>query len=233
MAENDMDGGQTDGTAQAANLGASGEDGVQQPSFDAAKLQTTLDALVGKIGELEARTNGLQSVKDKTISEVSGLKAKIAEYEQLKERFGADGAVEQLELKQDLSEIKAQLSKLGSTQVPSTDAGSAVSVAKAFENAGLDMKDPRVLVAMQNRYENSEKAELAAYRLKKALDSTPAPTPAQSAALQGESRKADVDTLTQEYITKMQAARGKPTEVKALMNQYKELGVPIGEVVFF
>jgi hypothetical protein len=231
MAENQVDGGSGEGTATNANGGASGNQSVQQPSFDATKLQSSIDALIEKVGELEARTNGLQSVKDKTNKEVSGLKAKIAEYEQLKERFGADGAIEQIELKQTLEEIKNQLSNSVQAQTSGTSADETVDVAQAF--AGFDASDPRVAVAMSKKFASQEAAEFAAFKLSKQLNNSPTPSAAQAASDPGKpAAKQDVEGLTAEYKEKMLAARGNEKMLDSIRATYFKQGVPVYEIDF-
>ena len=139
MAENDMDGGQLDGTALNANQDASDQEGVQQPSYDAARMQATLDALNSGLQTLQKRVDGLQGKKD---SEISGLKSKIAEYEKLKEKFGGDGAIEQIELRDTIANMNQTLAELRgsvSPQAPGTGASGALEVAQAIEE--LQMRE--------------------------------------------------------------------------------------------
>ena len=186
MAEHDMDGGSAEGTDTNANGAASGNQSDKQPSFDAAKLQSSIDALMTEVGELKARTNGLQSVKDKTTNEVSGLKAKIAEYEQLKEKFGADGALDQMELKQTLLDIKAQLSGSVSPQATGSSVSGTVNAAQVFIDEGLDPNDSRVALALNGKtFASNQEAQIAALRLSVAMKNSPTPTDAQSATLPG------------------------------------------------
>lgn len=232
MTDKQVDGGSVEGTVTDANGNASENQSVQQPSLDAVKLQERLDALVSGFSTLESRINGLQSVKDKDKKEISSLKSKIAEYEQLKERFGADGAVEQIELRDTLSEMKDQLSKLtGSVSTPSggNGQGGAVDAAKVFDEMGLDRKDPlvnTVLAGLQGK--DKDAIELAGYRLQRQIQSSPSPTQAQGASIQGKpAAPENVEALTEEYKQKMQAARGNRSEIQRLRSAYKEKGVDI------
>ena len=233
MAEHDMDGGSAEGTDTNANGAASGNQSDKQPSFDAAKLQSSIDALMTEVGELKARTNGLQSVKDKTTNEVSGLKAKIAEYEQLKEKFGADGALDQMELKQTLLDIKAQLSGSVSPEPAGSGVGGTVNAAQVFSSKGLDVNDPRVAVALNKTYSNATDAELAAYKLKESIQSSPSPTPAQSATPLGSAPVApDASALKQSYIQEVTAARGNKSLIRGIQQKYQQQGLDPGSVDF-
>lgn len=237
MTENQMDGGSQEGTAANANGGASSQQSVQQPSFDATKLQESLDALTTGFKTLEKRVNGLQGVKDQTKEELSGLKSRIAEYEQLKARFGADGAVEQLELRDTLAQMNQTLEQLkGSTSTPAPGAGAsgAVDAAKVVAtDYGLDPKDPGNAILVNGHYPNMDALDLAVARHIKAQRQAPNPTQAQAPAPTGGQPPAkDVEALTTEYIQKMQAARGKPTEIRALREEYLKRGVKTWEVTF-
>jgi len=240
MANNDLDGGQTSGNNQDANPGSSNGDGVQQLSSVAQKLQQSLDTLTTKVGEIDARTRTLQGDKDKgvkrALDEVSGLKARIAEYEQLKERFGADGAVEQLELKQTLADIQTQLSKLTgsvSTQAAGSGVGGAVDAAKVIGEYGLDPKDPQVGLLLGNRYESVEQVELAIARHIKTQRTAPSPTDAQVPAdTSGVPQPKDAGALKAEYIRQVTAARGNKSIIKGLQARYSSLGVDVGNIDF-
>ena len=244
MAQNDMDGGSDNGTDVIADNIASETQSDKQPSFDAAKLQTSIDALIGKVGELEARTNGLQSVKDKTSATVSDLKARIAEYEQLKERLGPDGALNQMEqrqnfaseqneLRQTLAEIKQQLSGSVSTQLVGNEASGTMNAAKAIEELSsrdLNANDPE-FIKLVNAGLTQDK--LNAYIVNKTRPQSPAsiagavPEPARGGA-----QKTNPGEMKAEYIQEVQNARGNRNAIKAIQERYKELGFDPGSVGF-
>ena len=237
MTENQMDGGSEEGTVTDANGDASGNQSVQQPSFDAAKLQSTFDAFGATLEELNARVNGLQSVKDKQDNKLTGLEGKIAEYEQLVEKVGSkEGALAQMKLQEQLTEMNQALQELrgsASTQPPGTGASGAVNAAKTFAEMGLDLKDPQVAVEMAKSYQSEDAVIAAGYKLSQKFAHTPAPTQAQGAALQGGSpKKEDVETLTSEYQTEMANAQGNPSLARSIKAKYKEKGVPVDSVVF-
>ena len=233
MAEQQVDGGSAEGTATGANGSASDNQSDKQPSFDAAKLQSSIDALIGKVDELDARTNGLQSVKDKTTKEISGLKDQIAEYEKLKEKLGPDGALDQMELRQTLADIKNQLSGSVSTPTPGNGQGGAVNATQAFAEMELDFKDPRVQTALTKSYSNQDEAELAAFKLRKQIQTSPSPSPAQGASLQGKPPAAEnVEAMTAKYKTDMLAARGKESQLTKIREQAIKDGVPVWTIDF-
>lgn len=233
MAETQVDGGSDEGTAIVANNSASGTQGDKQPSFDAAKLQSSIDALIGKVDELDARTNGLQSVKDKTTKEISGLKNQIAEYEKLKEKLGPEGALDQMELRQTLDEIKNQLSQSVSTPSGGNGQGGVVNAAQAVRDAGLDMNDPQVALLATKQYESEAEVNAAIVGHLKAKRNAPNPTQAQALADTGApAPKTDVEALTTEYKQKVQAARGNPREITNLREEYLQKGVKTWEVSF-
>ena len=231
MTESQMDGGHNLGTDANANGSPSDNSGVQQPSFDSTELQKILDA----VGTLSKRVDGLQSVKDKQAAELTGLKGQIAEYEKLKEKLGPEGALEQMELKRTLSEMKESLSKL--TQVsgntPGTGANGAVNVAQVIEEYGLDRNDPEVALLANNRYSSKLEVEAAIARYHKAKQAAPNPTPAQQpAAPGGKTTNLNSGELVAEYKRQMLAARGKPRELSSIREEFLQKGVNVHEVNF-
>jgi hypothetical protein len=232
MAEKQVDGGSAEGTATNANGGASENQSVQQPSFDAAKLQEVLDA----VGTLSKRVDGLQSVKDKQASELTGLKAQIAEYKELEKRLGPDGAIEQMELKQTLNQMNQTLEQLQkgsvSTQPTGTGESGAVDAAQAIRDFGLDMNDPKVALLASKQYKNQDEVDLAIAKHIRAKKSAPSPTPAQQPADAGQPVKEGAEEATTEYINNVKAARGNPQKVRALREQAIKAGVKVWEIDF-
>jgi len=236
MAENQVDGGSDNGTATEANGGASETQSVQQPSFDAAKLQETLDALTSKITELEARTNGLQRQKDKKIS---SLKAQIAEYKELEKRLGPEGAMEQIELKQTLAQMNQTLEQLQkgsvSTQSLGTGVSGAVDAAQVInvDELGWDKNDPQVALLAQKNFSSAAERDAAIVNHLKAKKSAPSPTAAQAPAETGAPPPPkDLDERTNEYIKNVRAAFGKPGEIKHLREKAIQDGVKVWEIDF-
>jgi len=230
-----MDGGQPAGTAPDANAGASDGSGVEQPSFDAAKLQESLDALNSGFKTLEARVNGLQSVKDKDKQELSDLKQRIAEYEQLKERLGPEGAMEQLELRDQLSQMNQALSKLtnsASTQTPGTGASGVGEMAQVIADNQLDANDPEVTKILATFKGLKAATELGKLAVLKASKQPPSAAASTSMTAGSASVPTDVAALTAEYQTKMMAARGNKTLATQIKEQYRNKGVPVDSVLF-
>ena len=234
MAEQQMDGGSAEGTATGANGSASGNQSDKQPSFDAAKLQQTLDALNSNVTTLQARVDGLQGKKDK---QISGLEGKIAEYETLVEKLGSkEGALQQLALQDQLAQMSDTLNELkgsASTPTPGNGQGGAVNATQAFAEMELDFKDPRVQTALTKSYSNQDEAELAAFKLRKQIQTSPSPSPAQGASLQGKPPVAEnVEAMTAKYKTDMLAARGKESQLTKIREQAIKDGVPVWTIDF-
>jgi len=239
MADDVLDGGQAVGTNQDANPGGSDGNGVQQLSNVATQLQASLDTLTSKVGELDARTRTLQGDKDKgvqkALNEVGDLRSKIADYENLKERLGADGAVEQIAMRDTLRAIQAQLegSQPVSTQPVGNEVSGAVNMANAVETLQamkLDANDAGFLELVQK---GLTQENLNAYIVNK-LKPSPTASPAGivNPPATGGTPSPTTSDLTQEYMNKMQAAQGNPSLVKSLMEEYSKKGVDLGTVVF-
>jgi len=209
MAENEVDGGQSGGTTQNTSSGGSNGQGDSGGSFDAQKLQSTIEALTKKLDEVDARSKALQGDKDrgitKTKEEVSDLKRKIAEIEKLKKTgLDEDGAIEEHSFREDVRSIKDQLSKLGSvqTQVSGKDEGLADDVAKVFADYEVDPNTPETTKFLSLK--GSElKAAVADYAFRKTKH-TPADS-SEASSLQGKG-----------------AAGGKMTDAEA-NSKYSEL----------
>ena len=240
MADEIQDSAQNTGVQGESNPDAS-QDSSGQPrsEIDAAKLQADLESLTQSVAGLSKAVSTMQSGKDRAVKdvrqEVGELRTLFGDYEKLKERFGADGAMEQLELRQTLSDIQGQLSKLSgspSTQSLDTGAGGAVNAAKTFAELGLDLKNSFVVDALGKQYASAEDAELAAYRLQRQIQQSPNPSDTQDPAIQGNASKLNVDALTQEYKKNMLAARGKESQLTKIREQAIKDGVPVWTVDF-
>lgn len=156
------------------NVSKSIEDG-------ATKLLTEFG---GKLEALEKELRGLQGRQDKS---ESAFKQQLARYNQLlKQGLEPDDAVAALERGQQQESVLQQLQKQVEDLAKRLDSGqpkgAMQEVVKAFEDLGLDTKDPRVLVAMQRNYKSLGEALEAAYKLKGELSSSPNPSPAQEPA---------------------------------------------------
>lgn len=173
MALNDLDSSQTDGTPASPNTGGSAGNGDSGGSFDASKLQTTIEALTKRLDEVDSRSKALQSDKDrgitKTKSEVEELKRKFAEIEKLKKSgLDEDTAFEELSFRDEIRAVREQLKSLSPAQ-PSTagnGAGAVADKAKVIADYGLDGNDPEVIAEIVGKNFNSQlEAENAALKL--------------------------------------------------------------------
>jgi hypothetical protein len=240
MAKNELDSGQNQGNAAMPNAAVSDDRGDQQGSGGAEKLLASFDTLTKRLDEIDARTRSLQGDKDRGVKkvsdEISDLKKMLADYDKLREKLSPDEAIEQIELKQSVQEIRdfitQQRGTSASTQAPGTGDGVAVNAAKAFAEFDLDLKDPRVADALGKTYNTEAEAVAAAGRVYRQIQLSPTPTPAQDASVQGSVVHQNTETLKREYIQKVTAARGNKSLIKALQEQYRNLGVDVGNIGF-
>lgn len=232
-----LDSGQSTQTPASPNAGGlNGQGDKQSSGFDAAKLQSTIEALTRKLDEVDKRSASLQGDKDravtKTAKEVDDLKRKIAEIEKLKgSGLDSDAAIEEFSFREDVRAIKDQLSKLG--QAPATPAGneqSGADAAKVVEQYGFTKEDVDAQALARLHGSDPEKLEGELAKLAFKRQRTP---PAPDAVVQGAvSRPANADQLTQEYKTKMIAARGNKALGQQIKAEYEKKGVPVHEVNF-
>ena len=229
-----------DGTSSKANAGGSQEAGAKQSSdFDAAKLQSTLETLTGKLAEIDARTRALQGDKDRGVAkankEVDDLKRKIAAYEKLKKSgLDEDDAAEELTFREDIRSLKEQIASLG--PVSGQRAGSAQSgtVDAAAVIAELGLPDlPEVAAFRQRTFSSESELLREATKLAIGLASKPQPNAAQRAAAESGAAKPNeksVEELTKEYQSQGAAAQGNPSKFRALKEEYRKKGVPVDQV---
>jgi hypothetical protein len=233
MADNDMDNGSTlEGTPTSPTAGGSQGQGASSSSFDAAKLQATLEALTKKVEEADARSRSLQGDKDrgvaKTRKEVDALKAQFAEIEKLtRDGMALDDAVEEYDFRSTVRELKTQLANLIPAPNPTAGSGTveAANVAKVFADYGLDLKDPRVLEVAQRGYKDPDALELAAFKLSKSLAASPTPNPAQNPAgnVQQPSSNNIADVINA-YEQELKAIpRGQTMAVSNLKAKYRKI----------
>ena len=203
----------------------------------AAKLSAAIDSLNTKVDNFAKTVQTIQSGKDKSVakveSEVGEIRAMLADYEKLKERLGPDGAVEQLELKQTLSSIQAQLHEF-TRSVPAAGAGNVqgetAEAAKVISGYGFSDSDPSV-AHLYSLKGDALKAAAADMAFRRATQTT---SPADASALSSGKAPStqSIEALTSEYQKNMKAAQGKPTDARAIKEKYRSLGVPVDQVVF-
>src|SRR5687767_14453150 len=152
MTINDVDSGQAAGTAGTPTPPSSSGAGDQQSSFDAAKLESTLEAIAKRLDEVDARSKSLQGDKDrgvnKTKKEVDELKRQIAEIDKLKKTGLTDeNAIEEFTFREEVRSLREQLSKLNpvSPQAAGNGASGAVEQAKVISELQLDANSPDVI----------------------------------------------------------------------------------------
>lgn len=155
----------------------------------------------------EKELKGLQSRQDKSQNEVQKFMGEIRKrmddgmsLDEAEKAVNAD--IESAKRDDLLYRIARKSGVLDEPLQPAAGNGEVVTVntAKIFEGKGLDLKDPRVVLEMSKTYKSDMEAELAAYKVRDALASTPNPTAAQSAALVGnvQNQKPDIAALTGE-----------------------------------
>ena len=236
----ELDSGLISGTPSIPNGGSSGESD-SKGSFDAKALQTAFDALTKRLDEVDARSKSLQGDKDravtKTKAEVDDLKRKFAEIEKLKKSgLDEDVAFEEFGFREEVRAVKEQLSKLNPAQpAPAGNVeGKAVDVANVVKQYGLDGTDPEVIEKIfRQNFKSALEAENAALKIayQKANPNTPSPA-AAPAHVGAPARPAGLDELTKQYKKDMLAARGKPSELRAVKDKYIKQGVNVYEVDF-
>ncbi len=193
MADNDLDGDQTQGTPATPKAGSSQGNGDSNSSFDAPKLQTALEALTRRLDEVDQRSKALQGEKDRGINstkkEVDELRRKFAEIEKLK-KSGLDdeGAFEELTFRDEVRNLRQEISKLSpaQTQTPGKGEGAAVDVAKVISDYQLDGNDPEVIAeVLSKKFASPLEAENAALKLAYRRANPTPPTLGAAATLQG------------------------------------------------
>jgi hypothetical protein len=230
MTQNDLDNGSTpDGTPVSPNTGGSQAQNASGGSFDAGKLQATLEKLATKLEEVDARSRSLQGEKDrgvaKTSKELETLKRQFAEIEKLtKGGLGLDEAVEELDFRETVKQLKTQIGQINPVPAQSEGNGQsgAVDTAKVFgELFGADsLKDPALAPLLAKQYRNIEEAQAAAYKYHFEVSRQPNPTTSQSPSLAGTSVKTDVAAK----IMRLQELQKRPTLYRDEINRLtKEL----------
>lgn len=190
MADNVLDSGQGQGTTPTTNSGGSQGGGDQQGSFDAAKLQSTLEAFSKKLDEVDARSKSLQSDKDRGVNqtrkEVDELKRQIAEIEKLKSAgMESNAAIEEFTFREEVRQLREQLGKLNpaAPQPAGNGNGSADATAQVIAAAQLDANDPQVLSLIQQYGNDPMKLAMQAGMYKAQLGNRPTPSPSATPAM--------------------------------------------------
>lgn len=205
-----------------------------QPIGDVTQL---LSALEGKFVErfssleknLTSQLSGLQKVQGEIDRSRNAFQEQLARLEQYEKRgLSRQEALSEMEaddesnkrymtLEQRLAEIAARLESGG------TQSNRQQQVAEVFASKGLDPKDPRIAPFLVKDYSSPEAMELAAYRLREELASTPNPTLAQQASLTGgnsaplnaEEKMTRLETLYKNYTQNRAEIEGIEKELRA------------------
>ena len=177
--------------------------------------------------ELPTLVKGLQKGTDKQIGQVRADIKRILELkesgmneQQIQRELALDAILEQGNAAKPLVGNEGQ-------QAQSLD---TVDKSKVLAELELDANDPVVLPLLSL---NGDKFEAAATKVALQRAKQPKPSPASASALQGhQAPPADGAKLIGEYQSKMIAARGKPTELRAIKAEYEKKGVPVDQVAF-
>jgi hypothetical protein len=203
------DSGQAAGTASSPNEAGSQSKGDSASSFDAAKLQSTLEALSHKLEEVDARSRALQGDKDRGVTkatkQVEELKAKIAEYEKLKGKgFDTDDALDEITFRDDIRQIKDQLDKFSpaSQQATGTSPAGVTEAAKSvFEKAKLDPNTPEAVQLLRDYGNDPIELAMQAGLLRARVGNVEPPSPASAPAIQGGTPiTVDVEAMSKELM---------------------------------
>jgi DNA repair exonuclease SbcCD ATPase subunit len=198
MPDNETDSGQTGGTAENTNSTSSAGEGGKQSSFDAQKLQSTLEALAKRLDEVDARSKALQGDKDRGVNkannEVDVLKKKIAELEKLRKAgYDDDTALEEMSFRDSVQEVKAQIANLKAASA----GNGAVDVAKVVESFKLSKDDPNIVAHLAGRAFKSEaEVEVAMARYVQGQINKPAPSEADKSSVPSNPPPKDGDVLS-------------------------------------
>jgi len=227
MPTNESDGDQVERTAEHTNSAGSQETGDKQSSFDATKLQSTLEALAKKLDEVDKRSASLQGDKDrgvnKATAEVEALKKKIAELEKYRKAgYDDDAALEEISFRESVREVKNQIAELKAVSA----GNGAVDVAKVVSDHGLDVKDPEVIVEiLSKKWDNPDLAELAVRRFKDKQAAKPEPSDADALSKEGTSgrRMADseINAIHNKILTLSKSYTQNKVEIEKLAVQLR------------
>lgn len=222
---NELDSNQTDGTPAQPNAGGS-EGGVSGGSFDPKKLEDVLTTFSKKIEEIDSRTKSLQGDKDrgvnKTRKELEEVKKQLAEIEALKKRgLSEEEAIEEYDFRQTVRQLREQ---------PTAPVGSeTVDVGKVIAEYGLDLSNPEVKLAFENKQFKSD-VEVKAV-VADLMKPKPTPTQAQTPAKPAEKLSSADGNLQKAYEKDLEAlrkvGRPNPAQISDLKAQYRKKGLEV------
>lgn len=230
MAEiEDLDSGQKSVDGGTTNPAGSQTGGDKQGSFDAAKLQSALEAFTKRLDEVDARSKSLQGDKDrgvaKTTKEVDELKKKIAELEKFRKAgYDDETAWEEMSFRESVMSLKEQIAKLNS--VPAGNG--AVDVAKVFSELELPVNAETEALKLKH-YASADEAYATAAKYLASQKSKPTPSAADAPTPQAQpasSPKLTEEGYKKEWKAIPRGPKGKEAR-DALQKKYAEGGVNI------
>jgi len=229
----ELDGGSANGTDGSPKpVGSQQSDSTG--SFDAAKLQKTLDALVKKQDEIDARTRALQGDKDRGVNqtrkELDEIKRMFAGVEKLKgSGLELDDAVEEYDFRETVRQLKGQLEKLApaSQQATGTSPAGVTEAAKSvFEKARVDPNSPEAVALLREHGHDPIELAMQVGLLRAKMGTQSTATTSAPSISAGAPQPADLKTLTDNYIKDMRANAG-PGKA-ALRNEIKNKAIKAG-----
>ena len=181
---------------------------------NASQLLTQLESIVNSRFEgLTKELRGLQSRQDKSENTFLQELARLEQYE--KKGLTREQAIAEMNQVDSEAQWKSSLEKklddllAGRSAGAGTQANAQQETGKVFESLGLDLKDPRVVLAASQKYDTPELARLAAYDLREQLSKSPNPNAAQDPSLNGNSpAKGNFEALNAEY----ESLSGQPSK---------------------
>lgn len=227
------DGNQTVGANGGNGAGGQPSQPVSQPPAqpiqgDVSQLLAGLESKFSEqFSSLSKELRGLQGRQDKSENTFRQQLAKMNQYKS--QGLTDDEALAEMEsdtasearwtrLEQRLEDLAGRIAGVGA---PAN--GQQQAVADVFSTIGLDLKDPRVAVAMTKQYKDADAIELAAYRLLRDTAS-PQSNTAQNASLQGSSSSVSVDNLLASMDSAM--LKGDFGAMQEIEKQLKAAGAP-------
>lgn len=181
--------------------------------------------------QLKAELRGLQGRQDKGDNALKDFQTKQAEYDRLikkgyepQDAYAEMGKVDadsqwRTSLQQQIADLTKIVQSGGNAQ------SGQQQVVKVFETIGLDLKDPRVAVALTKSYDSPELMELEAYRLQRQISLAPNPNKAQDPSMNGTKGSSSTHA---ELVVQMDKAleSGDFKAIQELNEKLKVAGVP-------
>jgi len=219
-----------DGTNQSVPSGGNG------PINGADAMAQLLDAkLAEALKPVLAEVRGVQGRQDK---DRKGFQEFLDEYRKQKAKGLSDSdartaAETSLDERAAAKSDKELLRKIAEKVLGPSFAGNEPSAhASIVEQYNLDANDPEVIASVLTQTDPKD-AEIAAARLMNRRQNQPSMSAsAASTIVSTPPPPANVNSLTQEYIQKVIAARGNKSLIKGLKTDYAQKGVPVDNVNF-